>query len=156
MKTKEMTRRTPTTPYWSRDPFFGPVFERLFNVDPFRGESLRFSEDLMERPWSPSVDVKETKEAFILEAELPGLSKDDIHITLEDSVLRLTGERRFQKEEEKENYHRIERAYGSFSRSFTLGSGVDPSRVQAAFKDGVLTLTVPKSEESKPREIAIH
>jgi len=153
---KALTRRTPTTPYLSRDPFFGPFFERIFNSDPFRGESLVWSEDLTDRPWKPAVDVKETKDAFVLEAELPGLAKDDIHITLEDSVLRLSGERRFEKEEEKDNYHRIERAYGSFSRSFTLGSGVDATKVAAAFKDGVLTVTVPKAEESKPRQIDIH
>lgn len=150
---RAMTRRTSSTPYYA-DPMVG-LFNRVFGTDPFRGESLVGSEDLFDRPWHPAVDVKETEEAFTLHAELPGLSKEDIQITLEDNVLRLAGERRFEKDEEKDNYHRIERAYGSFSRSFTLGSGIDSTKVSANFKDGVLTLTVPKAEESKPRQISI-
>jgi HSP20 family protein len=157
MTTHAITHRGTTLPYVNRDPFLGPLFARFFGTEPFRAElALPWSEDLSNRTWSPAVDVKETAEAYVLSAELPGLEKKDIHITLEDSVLTLAGERRFEKEADKDNYHRIERAYGSFTRSFTLGGGVDGEKVQAAFKDGVLTVTVPKTEETRPRQIEIH
>lgn len=150
----QMTRRGSNAPTFNRDPF-STFFERFFN-EPFRTEMRPWTEDLSNRTWMPPVDIRETEDAFLVTAELAGLSKDDINITLEDSVLTLSGERRFEKEAEKDNYHRIERAYGSFSRSFTLGSGVMAEKVKAAFKDGVLTVTVPKREESKPRKIDIH
>jgi len=154
MTTPALTRRSSLAPLFSeRDPFFTPFFDRFLTWDPFRAGSP--SEDLTSRTWMPPVDVRETDEAYLLSAELPGLTKDDIQITFENGVLRLSGERRFEKDEQKDNYHRIERAYGSFNRSFTLGSGVDPSKVNAAFKDGVLTITVPKTPETKPRKIAI-
>ena len=152
---RAMTRRGTTFPT-ARDPFFGPFFERFFGTDPLRMELTPWTEDLSNRTWMPAVDIRETEEAYEVAAELPGMSKKDINITLEDNVLTLSGERRFEKESEKDNYHRIERAYGSFSRSFTLGHGVDSEGVKAAFKDGVLTITVPKREESKPRKIAIN
>lgn len=154
--TRAMTHRGTTFPTVARDPFFGPFFERFFGTDPLRMELTPWTEDLSNRAWMPAVDIRETEEAYEVAAELPGMSKKDINITLEDNVLTLSGERRFEKEAEKENYHRIERAYGTFSRSFTLGSGVDSENVKAAFKDGVLTITVPKREESKPRKIAIN
>jgi HSP20 family protein len=156
MTTRDLTRRSPLAPFFGeRDPFITPFFGRFFNWDPFRADALAPTEDLSSRTWMPPVDVRETDDAFLISAELPGLSKEDIQITFENGVLRLSGERRLEKEEGKENYHRIERAYGSFSRSFTLGNGVDPSKVSAGFKDGVLTITVPKAAEAKPRQISI-
>jgi HSP20 family protein len=157
MTTRAITHRGTTLPHFNRDPFFGPFLERVFGTEPFRTDlALPWSEDLSNRTWKPAVDVKETDEAYVLNAELPGLEKKDIHITLEDNVLTLSGERRFEKETDKDNYHRIERAYGSFTRSFSLGGGVDAEKVQATFKDGVLTMTVPKTEETRPRQIEIH
>lgn len=156
MTTRAITHRGSTLPHVNRDPFFGPFFDRFFGTDPFRAElTFPWRENLADRAWMPAVDVKETDEAFVLIAELPGLSKKDIHITLEDGVLTLAGERRFEKEENKDNYHRIERAYGSFNRSFSLGGGVEADKVQAAFKDGVLTVSVPKAAETRPRQIEI-
>jgi len=156
MTTKAMTRRGVTSPFYGgRDPFERFV-ERFFGTDPFRTEMAPWTEDLSNRTWMPAVDVRETDDSYIVNAELPGLTKKDIDITLEDNVLRLSGERRFEKEDERDDYHRIERAYGSFSRAFTLGGGVDASNVKASFKDGVLTVTVPKAEETKPRRIEIH
>lgn len=152
--TNAMTRRGSTIPGYNRDPFT-TLFDRFFTGEPFRAELRPWTEELSNRTWMPAVDIRETAEAFLVSAELPGLSRDDINITLEDSVLTLSGERRFEKEAEKDNYHRIERSYGSFSRSFTLGSGVEAEKVKASFKDGVLTVTVPKREESKPRKISI-
>lgn len=105
--------------------------------------------------WMPPVDIKETDEAMTLFVEIPGLSKEDASITLENNVLTISGERKFEKDVEKENYHRIERAYGSFSRSFSLPANVRTEQVDASFKEGVLTVSLPKIEEAKPRRIEI-
>jgi HSP20 family protein len=107
------------------------------------------------RPWAPAVDVKESEEALIFQVELPGLTKDDVEITIENNVLTLAGERKFEQEAKGENYHRLERAYGTFSRSFTLPTGVQTDKVDASFEHGVLILHLPKQEESKPRKISI-
>lgn len=106
--------------------------------------------------WTPAVDVQETDDAYLLEAELPGLNKDDVNVSFEDGVLTLTGERKFEEETEEKNYRRIERRYGTFSRSFNLGRHIDSDKVEATFKDGLLTVTVPKTEAVKPRTIEIH
>ena len=105
--------------------------------------------------WRPAVDVQESDEALTLTAELPGLKKEDVNITLESRVLTLSGERRFENEDQRNNYHRIERAYGRFSRSFTLPSNVDGSGIKAQFDNGVLRITLPKAEEARPRKIDI-
>lgn len=143
---------TPWLP--SRSPLAsGDPLVRLF--DGFFNGDLARSEDLGRRAWMPAVDIRETDNAYVLEAELPGMTKKDIHITLENNVLRLGGERRFEHNVDQESYHRVERCYGSFSRSFTLPSAVNPDQVEASFKDGILTVTVPKSDEARPRRIAI-
>ncbi len=138
--------RWTQSPTLSREPFYR-LFETLFNQDQ--------GEDIATRTWTPPVDVRETEEAFTVTAELPGLSREDIQITLENNILRLTGERKFERDEKQENYHRIERSYGAFTRSFALPSQVDAERVQANFKDGVLTITVPKADAARPRKIDI-
>jgi HSP20 family protein len=132
----------------SRDPFFR-LFDTFFNQD------VAGSEEVSNRGWVPVVDIQETEEAYRLIAELPGLTKEDINITLENNVLRLSGDRKFEKDVKKESYHRIERSYGTFTRSFALPQQVSSDKVEAAFKDGVLTITVPKAEQAKPRKIAI-
>ena len=131
-----------------RDPLFR-VLDSFFNQD------LLPSEEVSNRTWMPPVDIQETDDSYRLTAELPGLTKDDINITLENNVLRLSGERKFEKDVKKESYHRIERSYGNFTRSFALPQQVSSDKVEAAFKDGVLTITVPKAEQAKPRKIAI-
>ena len=123
---------------------------RLF--DEFFGER---QQELAEGSWLPSVDVSETGEEIVVRAELPGLSKEDIELNIQDNVLTLKGEKKQEKKEEKENHHRVERSYGSFSRSFTLPAGVDPENVQATFKDGVLVIALPKVEEAKQKKIEI-
>ena len=107
------------------------------------------------RTWFPAVDIKETEEALEFRVELPGLAKDDVEITIENSVLTIGGERKFEQETKGENYHRLERSYGTFSRSFTLPAGVRAEKIEAAFDQGVLKITLPKEEESKPRKISI-
>ena len=120
--------------------------------DDFFGE--RRSE-MMEGAWLPAVDVSETDTELKVRAELPGMTQNDIELHLQDNVLTLKGEKKQEKKEEKENYHRIERSYGSFTRSFTLPAGVKQEDVKATFKDGVLEITLPKSEEAQPKKISI-
>jgi len=103
----------------------------------------------------PAVDVTENKNEFKLVAELPGMKREDVKISLTENVLTLRGEKRARKEEENESWHQVERTYGSFERSFQLTCPVDASKVKARFEDGVLTVLLPKSEESRPREIDI-
>jgi HSP20 family protein len=105
--------------------------------------------------WMPSVDVKETKESLQIFTELAGIDPKDVEVTVESGVLTLKGQRNFEKAVEGESYHRVERAYGSFERSFTLPTNVDPDKIQATYKHGVLELSLPKREEAKPRAIAI-
>lgn len=116
---------------------------------------MRPSEEVANRAWSPAVDIQETDEALTLTAELPGLKKEDVSITLENGILTLSGERQFEHEDKRDDYHRIERAYGRFTRSFTLPSNVDGANVKARFEDGLLRITLPKAEEARPRTIQI-
>ncbi len=105
--------------------------------------------------WLPSVDVFEDKESLKIVAELPGLKPEDVKITLENNTLTLRGEKKQVAEEKTERVHRYERSYGSFERSFALPNTVDVEKVEAAFENGVLTITLPKAEKAKPREIAV-
>ena len=105
--------------------------------------------------WTPAVDIYETKDAVCVRAELPGVDKDAVSVEVKDGVLALRGERKFEKEVKEENYHRVERSYGTFHRSFSLPSSVDGERVTARMKDGVLEVTLPKREEAKPKQIKI-
>jgi len=105
--------------------------------------------------WSPSVDIYENKEQIVLEAELPGMNRDDFDLSVENNVITLRGERHFEKKDESDNYHRVERAYGSFTRSFTLPNTVSADGATAEYKNGVLRVTLPKREETKARRIEI-
>lgn len=119
-------------------------------------DDTNFSRSEESGQWAPRVDVRETDDALLVQAELPGISKKDVHLEVKDGVLTLTGERRYEKDVKEENVHRVERAYGRFSRSFSLPSNVDPNKVDASMKDGVLEVRLPKSESAKPKAIAIH
>ena len=105
--------------------------------------------------WTPSVDVSENENELTFRAELPGVELQDIEVSLDNNVLLIKGERRFEKETEKENYHRVERMYGKFSRSFSLPTFIDDSKVTANFKNGVLRVVLPKKEHSKSRGIEV-
>ena len=107
------------------------------------------------RRWTPAMDLLETDEEFVLRADLPGMSESDVSIELEDNVLTVSGERKAEREDKREGFYRMERAYGSFSRSLTLPKGIDPEAVSAAFDRGVLEVRVPKPEQRKPRRISI-
>jgi HSP20 family protein len=140
-----VTRWTPSQQAAAAQPLFR-LFDTFFNDA---------GEDLTTRTWTPPVDIQETDDAYRIHAELPGMTKDDIQITLENNVLRLSGERKFEKDTKRENYHRIERTYGAFSRSFALPTQVSPDKVEAKFENGVLSIAVPKAEQAKPRRISI-
>ncbi|MCA1593458.1 MAG: Hsp20/alpha crystallin family protein [Acidobacteria bacterium] len=105
--------------------------------------------------WAPSVDIYENKDQIVLEAELPGMNREDFDLTIENNVLTLRGERRFEKRDDSDNYHRVERSYGTFTRSFTLPQTVSSEGVTAEYKNGVLRVALHKREEVKARRIEI-
>ena len=105
--------------------------------------------------WSPVVDIYETENDLVLKAEMPGLKPENVDIRIENNTLTLKGERKFEEVVKKENYHRMERSYGTFIRSFTLPRTVEQEKVCAEFKEGVLTVSLPKKEETKPKQISI-
>jgi HSP20 family protein len=148
MAQQSMTRRPETRVRRERDPFTH-LFERAFE-DYFGGEGA-----LAERGWAPSVDIAETDDHLTFYAELPGVNKEDVNVTLENNVLTIRGERKFEQDVKEESYHRIERSYGSFARSFNLPNNVKPDACNAQFRDGVLKVEIPKSEEAKPRKIEV-
>jgi len=125
---------------------------RLFEESNLSG---RGSDGAVAAGWSPAVDIHETEQEIVVKAEVPGINKDDIELSLENNVLSLKGERRFEKDTTEENYHRIERSYGGFSRSFSIPSVVDESKIAADYKEGVLTITLPKTQKAKAKQISI-
>ena len=139
------------------DPFreLEDMSERLNRV--FSRPSLRNSgkENLTVADWMPTVDISETDGEYLIKAELPEVKKEDVKVTVENGVLTLQGERRQEKEEKSKRFHRVERSYGSFVRSFSLPESVEESSVKADYKDGVLNLHLPKSEKVKPKAIDV-
>ena len=125
---------------------------RLFTGNVGRGFD---DEGIARGSWSPSVDIYENKDHVILEAELPGMNREDFDLSVENNAITLRGERRFEKKDETDNYHRVERAYGSFTRSFTLPNTVTAEGATADYRNGVLLVTLPKREETKARRIEI-
>ena len=113
------------------------------------------SEESFFTTWAPPVDIVEKEKEIVLYAELPGLNKEDIKLEIKDNILTLSGERKMEKEVNEENYHRVERAYGRFARSFTLPYNIKSGAVNANYKNGVLTVVLPKADESKSKQISI-
>jgi HSP20 family protein len=126
-------------------------FNRFFTTP----ASGRRDEEMSLGSWLPPVDISEEKDRILLTAELPGFKSEDIEIQLEGGVLTLRGERKFEEEKDGRTFHRVERSYGQFVRSFTLPNNVDRERIRASFRDGLLELDLPKREEAKPRQIRI-
>ena len=125
---------------------------RLFSTNLTRG----FGEEGIGRgAWNPSVDIYENKDHIVLEAELPGMNRGDFDLTVENNVITLRGERNFEKKDDTDNYHRVERSYGSFTRSFTLPQTVSAEGATAEYTNGVLRVTLPKREETKARRIEV-
>ena len=134
----------------------------LTHYDPLAGMRLfedavtrLFSEPATGRPWTPDVDIYETENELVLKADLPDVKLEDIDVRVENQVLTLKGERRFEKEETNKGYHRIERSYGLFTRSFSIPPTVEADKVSADYKNGVLTVALPKKEAAKPRQVKV-
>ena len=154
MFTTTLTRRPTLRPRAAhRDPFFSLV-DRVFNEGPLSTLATHQVDDSAERTWVPPVDIIETDSAFVATVDLPGLTKESIDLSLEDNVLTLSGQRTYEKNDDAK-VRRNERSFGSFSRTFSLPSGVDGSKVSANFENGVLSLTLPKSEVAQLRKIEI-
>jgi HSP20 family protein len=139
---------------------------KLAKWDPFRemeavldryrpGRSLGQSEEMARSDWYPTVDVSETDGAYHIHAELPGVKKEDIKVSVHEGVLSLTGQRESKHEENNKKVHRVERSYGSFSRSFALPENVSAEQVEANFQDGVLEIDIPKAEVPKPKQVEV-
>ena len=133
---------------------FNDRMDRFFREDFFPSEKMAKEWNMVN--WKPAVDIYEDDNAIVIKAELPGVDKKDIEVEVKDRVLTLKGERNYEDEVKEDNYYRKERAYGKFSRAFTLPAGMEPERIDADFKDGVLKITVPKPEEKKSKKISVH
>jgi HSP20 family protein len=142
----------------------------LTRWEPFRGANTlqdqvnRLFNDVLERTseesnltaWAPSVDIYETEHELVVKADLPEVDPKDLDIRVENNILTIRGERKFEKNVNQENYLRVERAYGSFARSFTLANTVNAEAIKADYQNGVLTLSIPKKEEAKPKQIKVN
>jgi HSP20 family protein len=129
--------------------------ERLFDEMVGRGLWRTSEERPLRGAWVPAVNIAERQDAMVIVADLPGLKAEDVDVTVEDGTLSIRGERRLEEAAEGETYHRVERIYGAFERSFTLPNSVDVDKIEARFSNGEMTLTLPKREESKPRSVKI-
>lgn len=142
----------------------------LSRWEPFRGASTlqeqvnRLFNDVLDRSseessltsWAPAVDIYETAQELVVKADLPDVDAKDLDIRVENNILTIRGDRKFEKKVAEENYLRVERAYGAFSRSFSLANTVNSEAIKADYQDGVLTLTIPKREEAKPKQIKVN
>ena len=124
-----------------------PRFNRMF-------EGLGTEENALVA-WTPACDIYETDKAIVLKVELPGINKEEVSVSIENNLLTIHGERKFQEETKRENYYRVERNYDEFFRSFTLPNYIEPAKILAEFKEGVLVLNLPKREEAKPKQVEI-
>jgi HSP20 family protein len=116
----------------------------------------RSSDEASLTPWAPAVDIYETEQELVVKADLPDIKPEELDIRVENNILTIRGERKFEKQVNENNYLRVERSYGAFSRSFSLANTVNTEAIKAAYKNGVLTLSIPKREEAKPKQIKVH
>ncbi|RMH51128.1 MAG: Hsp20/alpha crystallin family protein [Zetaproteobacteria bacterium] len=141
-----LLRRTP----WQELEQLNRQLSSLFDGTPFA--TMTHESDV----WVPAVDIRETDDALLVQAELPGLEKKEVNLEIKEGVLTISGERRYEKDVNEDNVHRIERSYGRFSRSFSLPNNIDTDKVHATMKNGVLEIRLPKRESAKARAITIH
>ncbi|MBA4137217.1 MAG: heat-shock protein Hsp20 [Opitutus sp.] len=127
----------------------------LFAPDPLRIIDPNREEKLSASDWIPAVDITEDEKEFLIKTDLPEMKKEDVHVTFEDGVLTITGERKTEKEEKNRKYHRIEREHGRFLRSFTLPENADATKIAAEFKEGVLLLRLPKNEKARAKVVEV-
>jgi HSP20 family protein len=143
---REMTTFDPFRQLQQRlNRFFGETFNPLAGTE----------ENWSLATWAPACDIYETENAIVLKAELPEVKTEDVKVTLENNLLTIRGERKLSAETKQENYHRVERSYGEFMRSFTLPNIVDPNKINAEFKEGLLQITMTKREEAKPKQVEV-
>lgn len=136
------------------EPFRG-VSSLQDQINRLFGEAFDRSEGSSLTPWAPAVDIYETEHELVVKADLPEVKPEELDIRVEKNILTIRGERKFEKKVDENNYLRVERSYGSFSRSFSLASTVNTEAIKADYKDGVLTLSIPKREEAKPKQIKV-
>ena len=141
------------TRYFSPASDFRTLQTRFF--EPFFGRFNFLEDQLPSGSWAPAVDVAEEGDKIFVKVEVPGMDEKDLKINFEDGVLTVSGERTFERKDER-NYHRIERSYGTFTRTFTLPRTVDPNQITANYRNGILEIEIPKKEEAKPKQIAIN
>jgi len=146
-----LTRWNPT----SESANLSQRMERLFDEMVGRGLWRTGEENTLRGSWVPAINILEREDAIVIQADLPGLKAEDVEVTVEEGTLNIRGERKLEEANEGETYHRVERLYGVFERSFTLSNSVDTTKIDARFKNGEMTLTLPKREESKPRTVKI-
>ena len=146
MARKDIARWDPFSELLSLKDDFDRIFRDFMGFYP--AETLR-------EGWLPPVDIKETPDNIVVSVEVPGMKKEDIKVVLNGNQLTISGERKMEKEEKDETYHRIERAYGKFQRTITLPVELDESKVKASYEQGVLRITLPKAEKAKPKEIKV-
>lgn len=139
------------TPFRDMDGFFDRYYNAL-GRQPYAGSDVELSKKL---EWRPSVDISETDKFYLIKAELPEVEKDDVDVSVENGLLTISGERRYESEEETETRHRIESMYGRFSRSFTLPSDADESKISAKSRNGVLKVRIPKMEETREKPVRV-
>ena len=144
---KSLRNLMTTDPFYMLQNRLNRVFD--FPFAPFAEETLPMMN------WVPACDIYETAKEIVLKIELPGLKKDDVAVSIENNVLMIRGERKFEEEVKRENFHRVERNYGEFLRTFTLPTFIDANKVLAEFKDGLLMVFLPKREEAKPKQIEV-
>jgi len=131
-------------------------FDPLANIRLFEDAFTRmFNEPQTNRPWTPAVDIYETENDLVVKADLPDVDLKDIDVRVENQTLTIAGERKFEKQDNVAGYHRIERSYGNFTRSFAVPNSFDIEKIAASFKNGVLSVSLPKKEAAKPRQIKI-
>jgi len=145
---------TKWDPFKDWDPF-RDLNEFQHRLGSFFGHLPSKSDALSASQWTPSVDIIEDDKEFVVKAELPELKKEDVQVTVENGVLTIHGERKIEKDEKTKRYHRMERSYGSFTRSFSLPEGADASKIRAEFKDGLLQIHMVKSKTAKPKHIEV-
>lgn len=145
-----LVKWNPVADYLPQVSHLNREINRMFDSF-FRGGSL--DDGSYGSAWAPAVDIHERDDAYVIEAELPGLAKEDIKVSIENNVLTLRGERSSEKKDHRGEYLRMERSYGSFVRSFTLPTTIKSEKAEAEYRDGILTITVPKADEAKPRNI---
>lgn len=155
-----LIRRDPTVPFIPR--FDRPLFREMEEMSDRLGRlfgtwtrPFDVQEALKVADWAPAIDIQETDKEYLVKVEIPEVKKEDVHITVEDEVLSVTGERKLEKEEKGKKFHRIERSYGTFLRTFTIPMDADGTKIAAEFKDGLLLVKLPKLEKPRPKTIEI-